>query len=354
MLESRLDDLLKPLVPARTPGIAVVVQRGTETLYRKAFGSADLAGKTPLTPATPMKVGSLSKAFTAVVVQGLAREGRLSLDDSITRWFPSAPAGWKPITVRNLLNHTSGLVSYTEIPSVMARIGGPGTQEDIVRAVMKAEPKFAPGTRFEYSNTNYNLLGLIAEKAGGAPLEALMERRIFGPLGMTSASLERSGTYRKEEARGSYHVKGRTLAMPPVDMSWPYAAGSVVASADDLAKWLAAIAGGKVLNERERAEAFSPSELKDGSLSFYGFGWVLGTRGDAPLAAPLIGHEGKINGFTSYVAYLPASDVRAAIVTNTYDGVPAQRIAYEILDAVEGKPLPRNPSRTATRSLRRG
>ncbi len=350
-LAARIDAVVKPLVPGRTPGIAVVVERGEATLYRRAFGSADLAGRTPATTATPFKIGSLTKAFTAAVVQGLAGEGKLSLGDDVTKWVAGAPEAWRGITVRDLLHHTSGIASYTDLPGVALRLGGPGSTADVLAAVAKRPLKFSPGERFDYSNTNYYLLGLIAERAGGAPLETLLKRRVFGPLGMTGASLERKGFYRADEARGSYHVGGKTIAMPPAEMSWPYGAGAVVASADDMAKWLAGIAHGRVLTDAQRRETFAPVALKGGGTSFYGYGWILATRGSAPLLA----HGGAINGFSSYAAYLPASDVRVVVLTNTFDGVGTERLTNAILDAVEGKTPPkaiadRNP--TLTKRLR--
>lgn len=332
-LEARLDGLLKPLVGKTTPGIVLVVQQRGKTLYRKAHGSADLAGKKPLTPETPMRIASLTKAFTSVVIQGLAGEGRLGLDDPVAKHLPTLQAAGS-VTLRQMLTMTSGLADYTSDLGMVARMksGKPGGPADVLAWVQKRKLDFAPGAKFAYSNTNYVLLGLVAEKAGGARLADLYAKRIFSPLGMRSSHFPTAGTSTPGEAQGARRGKDKLVPAIPLDMGWPGAAGSIVASADDLARWLDGIASARVLSEQQRADAFTPVKLNDGTLSFYGFGWGLGTRG----RGPLIAHGGGIDGFSSHVAYLPATDVRVVILANGEDA-NVSALQGSILDALEGK-----------------
>ena len=330
-LDARLDAILKPMVGTKSPGVVAIVQQGGSTLYRKAHGTAEIGGSRRLTPAMPMRIASLTKAFTAATIQGLATEGKLSLDDPLTNFFPEVPA-WKAVTVRHALNMVSGLPEYTDSKALGLRMTKAGGPDDVLKWATDRPLNFAPGTEFEYSNTNYVLLGLIAERAGGAPLEKLLQERIFGPLKMATATLPRRGTATPDVPEGTTLRKGKLASPARQELGWPYAAGALVMSADDLARWLAAIADARILTEAQRAEAFTPAKLVNGELSFYGYGWVLGTRG----TAPMISHGGGIAGFASYVAYLPATDTRLVILANS-DAADVWTLAPAILDAVEGK-----------------
>ena len=326
-----IDAILKGAL-AEMPSISLVVEREGKTVYRKALGTIDLAGKIPATTTTPYKVGSVTKGFAAALIQLLARDGKLGIDDPVSKWIDGAPESWKTMTIRNLLTHTSGLQDYTGMPSLALRAMKPIPAPEVVATVGKAKVHFAPNSKFEYSNTNYYLLGLIAERAGASPLEAQLKTRIFDPLGMSATSLERSGLRRNDEAEGSDYKAGKIVASEPIEMGFPFAAGSLVSTADDLAKWLAGYE--RLVGAPAARLALSPHTLANGEPSFYGFGWVLSTRGQEPQ----IVHGGSINGFASYVVRLPLSGTNLVVLANTSDPDRIMPLAQAVLDVIEGKP----------------
>ncbi|MEW7848647.1 serine hydrolase domain-containing protein [Massilia aurea] len=343
-LTARLDALFKPHFKPTEPGVTVIVVKNGKTLLRKAYGAADIAAKTPLTPGTVLRLGSITKQFTAVAILMLADEGKLALNDPITRFFPDYPTGGKVITIEHLLTHTSGVVSYTGKPDYEARMTQNLTVAQMIDGFKNEPLEFEPGTKFHYSNSGYFLLGAIIENVSGLTYPRFMEQRIFTPLGMKDTAyegFERSGAPR---AKG-YTAHGESFApAAPLSMSQPYAAGSLVSTVGDLAKWDAAIGAGKLIRPASWKLAFTPYKLNPEKSTGYGYGWGLRTF----QGAPAIDHDGGINGFSSYALRLPRQKIFVAVLANRDSGgIEVEELAKRAAGLAMGKPYSTPKASTA-------
>lgn len=315
-LAGKIDALFKPQYKAEDPGATVIVVKDGKTVFRKAYGAADVAARTPMTPGTVLRLGSITKQFTAVAILMLADEGKLALNDPITRFFPDYPTGGKVITVEHLLTHTSGIASYTSKPDYVARMAKDLTVAQMIDGFKNDPLEFEPGTKFNYNNSGYFLLGAIIEKVSGMTYASFLEQRIFTPLGMKDTAYEGAGRSGAPRAAGySAQEKGFGLAQP-LSMSQPYAAGALVSTVDDLAKWDAAIASGKLLKAASWKMAFTPYKLSPENSTDYGYGWAVGKL----QGAPMVHHGGGINGFRTYALRLPQQNVFVAVLANSDSG----------------------------------
>ena len=322
------------------PGMAVLLARGDEVLYRGACGSANLELGVPLSADQVFRIGSVTKQFAAAAAFKLAEAGKLSLDDPLTKFVPGYPGGDK-VSVRMLLNHTSGIRSYTDIPGVME---GPQIKLDLTTAALidsfKAEkPDFAPGEGWHYNNSGYVLLGAVIEAASGKPWHVYLDETFFKPLGMHHT---RYGNQQDRVIPG--HVDGYSRKDDAwaragyLSMTQPHAAGALVSTVDDLLKWNRALHEGKVLQDASYRAMITP--VGKAVDSNYGFGISTGTlRG-----VPQLQHGGGIHGFSSYLLYIPGSDVSAAVLYNADGGRPGMQgvstIANVLAAYAIGKPYP--------------
>ncbi len=323
-----------------SPGMAVLLARGDSVLYRGACGLANLELGVPLAPGQVFRIGSVTKQFAAAGALKLAEAGKLSLDDRLTKFVPGYPGG-EAIDVRMLLNHTSGVRSYTDMPGVM---DGPQIKLDLTTAALidsfKAEkPDFAPGEGWHYNNSGYVLLGAVIEAASGKPWHAYLDEVFFKPLGMAN-----TGYGNIQDAVIAGHVDGysrkddRWARASYLSMTQPHAAGALVSTVDDLLKWNRALHEGKVLQEASYRAMVTP--VGKAVESGYGFGIVAGTlRGE-----PQLQHGGGIHGFSSHLLYIPASDITAAVLYNADGGRPGMQgtanIANQLVAHALGKPYP--------------
>ena len=303
------------------PGMAVLLARGDEVLYRGACGSANLELGVPLTADQVFRIGSVTKQFAAAAALKLAEAGKLSLDDPLTKFVPGYPGGDK-VNVRMLLNHTSGLRSYTDVPGVMT--GTPimrdlGTME-LIDTFKAEKPDFAPGEGWHYNNSGYVLLGAVIEAASGKPWHVYLDEVLFKPLGMAHT---RYGNIQEGVIPG--HVDGYTRSgdrwarAGHLSMTQPHAAGALVSTVDDLLKWNRALHEGKVLQDASYRAMITP--VGKAVENNYGFGISTGTlRG-----VPQLQHGGGIHGFSAYLLYLPGSDTSVAVLYNADGGRPGMQ-----------------------------
>ncbi|QYG00395.1 MULTISPECIES: serine hydrolase [Massilia] len=335
-LAGKLDALFKPQYKAEDPGATVIVVKDGKTVFRKAYGAADVAAKTPLTPGTVLRLGSITKQFTAVAILMLAEEGKLALNDPITRFFPDYPTGGKVITVEHLLTHTSGIVSYTGKSGYVSTMAKDFTVAQMIDGFRNDPLEFEPGTQFRYNNSGYFLLGAIIERVSGTSYASFLEQRIFTPLGMKDTAYE--GVERSNAPRAigySAQEKGFAPAQP-LSMSQPYAAGALVSTVDDLAKWDAAIASGKLLKPASWKMAFTPYQLTPEKSTGYGYGWGVGTL----QGTPVIEHGGGINGFSTYALRLPEKKIFVAVLGNADSGsANPEVLAKKAAALAMGKPF---------------
>ncbi|WBS04321.1 serine hydrolase [Pseudoduganella sp. SL102] len=337
-LAASIDALLAPHFKADAPGITVIATKDGKPVFRKAYGMADVGAKQSLAADAVLRLGSITKQFTAIGILMLADEGRLALTDDITRFLPGYPADGRKVTVEHLLTHTSGIVSYTSKPDFRDVMGKDVSVEQAIDYFKNDTPEFAPGSTFRYNNSGYFLLGAIIEKVSGQPYARFMEQRIFKPLGMAHTGYEGSGAGLTPVP--GYSVRdGQATPSAPLSMAWPYAAGALVSNVDDLARWQAALAEGKLVRPETLRRAFTPFTLADGKASPYGHGWFIGQLH----GTRLVFHGGNINGFSTDAVCLPDDRVYVAMLGNREagaGGVPLEKLTRQVAMRIAGKPLP--------------
>lgn len=331
-LAAGIDALIAPHFTAQNPGLTVIATQDGKTVFRKAYGLADVAAERAMTAEAPMRIGSMTKQFTAVGILLLADEGKLALTDDITRFLPDYPTHGAKITIAHLLTHTSGIPSYTgkrAFRDVMAK----DVSVAQGMAFFKDDPlEFTPGSRFSYDNSGYFLLGAIIEKASGLPYARFLDERIFKPLGMTHTGYEDA---RLQPVTG---YDGQAKQPDPLSMTWPYAAGALVSTVDDLARWQAALADGKLLRPETLRQAWTAHPLSDGKPGPYGYGWFVGRLN----GLEEVFHGGDIPGFTSDGVWLPRERIYVAMLANREANglkVPLATLTRQVALQLAGKPL---------------
>jgi CubicO group peptidase (beta-lactamase class C family) len=312
-LALQIDKLLSSVYKPDGPGASILVKKQGKVVLRKGYGLANLELNVPVEPDMIFRLGSVTKQFTAVAILMLAEEGKLSLQDEITKLLPDYPTQGKKITVENLLTHTSGVKSYTDLSEWLPLQRKDMTVAEIIDLAKDKPMEFAPGERWKYCNSGYVLLGAIIEKVSGRTYADFLQDRVFGPLGMKSSCYD--STSRIIPRRIPGYAKGNAgyENAPYLSMSQPYAAGSLASSVDDLAVWTEGLLSGKLIKRETLEKAFASYKLKDGQDTKYGYGWCVsdyeGHR--------LIEHGGGIHGFLSHVMLFPEDRVFVAMLANS-------------------------------------
>ena len=336
--KAHADALLESSFPADGPGAAVVVVDDGEVVYSGGRGLADLETKRAITPDTPFKLGSIVKQFTAATVLKLAADGKLSLDDPVSRFFPDWPQPGAGATVRQLLNHSSGIQDYSKIPGWISRNRGRSWTTAELLGVMRDLPaKSKPGEAREYKNGGYVLLGAIVEKVTGRAWHEAIAEGVTGPLGLKTVAFAGSEAAMRTMARGYSEANGRAVPVPVADMSVAHAAGGLVGSVADLGRWAQALHHGKVVGAALYKEMTSPAMLADGSTRPYGFGFRLQQlRG-----RPVLVHGGAGAGLDADSAYVPSEDLYVAVLANSDEPATDSSILTRRLAALAlGEPIP--------------
>ncbi|MRX68912.1 CubicO group peptidase, beta-lactamase class C family [Flavobacterium resistens] len=297
-------------------GSALVAENG-KVIFKKGFGSANFEWNIPNQPDTKFRLGSITKQFTALLIVKLAEEGKIKLDVPITTYLPDYPkeTGDK-ITIHNLLTHTSGIPNYTSVPNFMReKARNSYTPEAFVKTFSSLPLEFTPGEKFNYSNSGYFLLGYIIEKITGKTYEQYLQEVILTPLKMTNTGFDHSEIIIKNRAAG-YEKEGKNITNASfIDMSIPYAAGSLYSTVEDLYLWDQALYTNKLLSEKSMELLFKPYiKAWDGS---YGYGWGVEevTVGDKKLK--IIEHGGGINGFNTIISRIPSDKILVVLLNNT-------------------------------------
>ena len=321
-LAARIDAGLRQHYPSGAPGAAVIVVRNGQVVLRKAYGLADTVAATPMEPGMALRIGSVTKQFTAVGILQLAEQGKLKLDDDMRRYLPGYPAYPHTVTIRHLLTHSSGVASYTSRPGYMAQMMRDLTPAQLIDTFKNDPLRFAPGERFEYSNSNYFLLGAIIEKISGMPYARYLEQFVLAPAGMKDSAHE--GFERGAAKRATGHTPDGTQFKhaAPLSMTQPYASGAMLSTVDDLARWNAALDSGKLLRPATLKEAWSAQPLAAGKAGPYGFGWFVSSFLDQKTEE----HGGGINGFSCGVLRIPEAKLFVAVLTNSDGGLVSPEV----------------------------
>ncbi len=308
-----IDSMLSVTYPSNGPGATVIVSHRGRTLLRKAYGLANIELGVATRPEHVFRIASMTKQFTAVAILILVDEGRISLDDELTRFFPEWPTQGHRITVEHLLAHTSGIRSYTSMLEFWTQMRRDMTLDELISGFRDEPMDFAPGTDFRYNNSGYVLLGAIVEQISGMSYDAFLQDRIFEPLGMMNTRLEEGDAIVDRRVSG-YSVRPDTPLRNAayLSMSQPYAAGALLSTADDQLRWQRAVAAGAILRPESWDRTFTPTTLPDGRSTGYGFGWFLGTAA----GEPSIEHGGDINGFASEGMWIPSAELHVIVLSN--------------------------------------
>lgn len=294
------------------PGISIAVARNGKLEKARGYGLADVELNVPATARTVYQWASVSKQFTAEAIMLLAHEGKLRLEDAIARHYTNAPAAWSNVTVRHLLNHTSGIKSYTSVPDFFRTLRKDYQAEELIGLVRDLPLDFEPGERWAYNNTGYYLLGLIIENVSGNSYADFLATRIFKPLGMSTARVNHQFEIIADRATGYDNRSNSLWRSEFVSPTQPYAAGALVGSVLDLAKWDAALYTDKLLPTSVREEMWTSTRLNDGESRQYGYGWETGEiRGHR-----FVGHGGGIHGFSTYILRLVADQLTVIVLMN--------------------------------------
>jgi CubicO group peptidase (beta-lactamase class C family) len=316
----------------KAAGMSVAVVWGRDTVVLKGYGYADLELDVPTPERAIYEVGSITKQFTAAAIFKLAEEGKLTLDDEITEYLPDFPTRGHRITLRHLLNHTSGIPGYTEFPE-FAQLSLSKLPRDSLVALIASKPlDFPPGEAMVYSNSGYFLLGLVIEKASGLPYEEYVRRHLFAPSGMEDSRYCSERAVIKRRAHGYDMGPLGLMRAAYLDHTWPYAAGSLCSTAWDLVAWNQALHGGKILAPDSYRELIAPDTLNDGTRLRYAKGLVV----DSMFGRRVIHHGGGINGFLSDLKYFPDDTLTVAVLINTLGPVAPAQISRSIAEVIFG------------------
>jgi D-alanyl-D-alanine carboxypeptidase len=307
-----LDAIAAKAFTADKPGAAVLVMKGGETLLRKGYGMADLEQGTKITPESVFRIGSVTKQFTSVAILQLVESGKIALADPITKFLPDYPTQGKTITIEHLLTHTSGIQSYTDKPDFFGVMRKDLTPAQLIETFRNDPMKFEPGAQWAYNNSGYILLGAILEKVSGMPYAEYLKKNVYPRAGLTHTYYGDNATIIPKRVPGYANEGGSLVNAAYLSMSLPYSAGSLLSTVDDLARWNAAVAAGKVVDRKLLERAWTPYKLTTGDETGYGYGWAVGKLA----GERVIQHGGGINGYASFSLWMPDRDVYVAVLSN--------------------------------------
>jgi CubicO group peptidase (beta-lactamase class C family) len=302
----------------------VLVVRNGKVLFAKAYGYANLEWRIPNTPQTRFRIGSMTKQFTATLIMQLREAKLVDLQDSICSYLNPCVEAWKPVTLSQLLSHTSGIPGYGDKPDPKSRSIPPWTAAQIAASFHDKPLEFPPGTKWKYSDWGYVLLGMVIEKVTTKPYATVLQERIFDPLGMKDSGYDLSENIVMQRAAG-YRLKDKRLVNADyIDMRGPFSAGALYSTVGDLYKWDQALYTEKILPRA--ALNLMWTEV----ISNYGYGWMVSKP--SPTAGRLppwvvpghfqVVHPGSINGFSSEICRFPDDHTTVIVLANLEDAVP--------------------------------
>lgn len=310
----KLDAYVKAeMARSHAPGMSVAVVQQGRVIFTQGYGMASIELSAPATANTVYETLSITKQFTAAAVMVLVGEGKIDLNQPVSKYLANLPSAWSGITVRHLLTHTSGIADYTGAPGwgQSARMDRPPLE--LVKTVFQTPLLFLPGAQKKYSNTNYYLLGMMIEKISGMAYGDFLAQRIFGPLGMTSTRLNNYAAIVPARAAGYHRSNNNEIQNADfISSSQKWAAGGVISNVADLAKWLIALETGSLLKHDTLEQMWAPGQLNDGSRTDYGFGNEL----DSDRGHRVVGHEGSGLGFNASMIYLPDDHLGIVVLGN--------------------------------------
>ena len=333
-LSSQVETYLRPFVEGGNFVGTVLIAHGGTVDFAKGYGMANIEWGMPNTPHTRFHLASVSKTFTAAAILLLQEEGRLNVRQPLSAWIPDYPHGGA-MTLHHLLTHSSGVPNVNDFPEYDARSTRPQTLESVIELFKRRPLDFAPGARYSYSNSNYNLLAFIVEKASGMPFGEFLDRRVFRPAGMRDTRHDgRAAELIPERAAGYVPAGLRQLLNAPfLDWSIKTGNGSISSTVQDLLKWDRALYTDQILSKASREAMFTRHE------SGVGYGWFIRPR----FRRPSIAINGRSPGFTSSIERYADGEWVIIVLSNSYASV-SQSIAADLAAIVFGEPTSTRPS----------
>jgi CubicO group peptidase (beta-lactamase class C family) len=335
--------LLKKYSELRQFNGAALVADANGVVHNGGYGYANFEWQIPNTPDTRFRLGSITKQFTSMVIMQLVAEGKIKLDDRITAHLPDyrKDTGDR-ITITQLLNHTSGIPSYTGMPTFFKdHSRDPYQVADFVKQFASGDLEYEPGTKYRYNNSAYFILGAIIEKITGKPYAQALQERIFDPLGMKATGYDLSAPIIPKRASGYQYAGGTVTNAPYLDMSVPYSAGSLYSTVEDLYTWDRALYGEKLLREDLKKTMWTPA------LQNYAFGWSVRKLAldDGKTEVPVVMHGGGIHGFNTLLVRVPEKKELVVLLDNTSRGDKLDAIAEDLISVLHGMEprMPRKP-----------
>lgn len=304
-LKTKIDNLIRTEFNDQNGpgGVFVVTQKG-KSLYRKAFGKANLELDVNMTPENVFQIGSMTKQFTAVAILMLEEQGKLNVNDAVSKYSKDYPSGDK-ITIHHLLTHTSGIKEFTKMKSLSSIAQKEMKPEMVVDFFKNEAVDFAPGEKFEYNNSGYVLLGYIIEQASGETYENFLKKNIFDKIGMTHTYYATDRQIIPKRAYGYHKKEHGYVNRTVISFSIPFASGALMSTVDDMLKWQNALNQNVLLNSTETKKAFQKYPLNNGETFSYGYGWHLKDIDGTPTRE----HGGSLFGFKSMGVYIPGEDI---------------------------------------------
>lgn len=309
-----VDGLYNRLNNESNPGIAILVAKDGKIIYDKGYGYADIEHKMKITPQTKFRIGSITKQFIAAGILKLQEEGKLNVQDKLSKYFPDFQRAGE-VNIHQLLTHTSGIHSFTNKDSFLVDVLNPVTNEKLLNYFKNDPYDFNPGDRYQYNNSGYFLLGYIIEKITGDTYGNYLRKQFFEPIGMTNTGVHSPKLNLTNEALGYEKADNTYKRALNWNMDWAGGAGSLYSTTEDLFKWNEALFSNKILKSESLKAAFKPVVLKNGSMPpgiQYGYGWGLNEyRGVSS-----IGHSGGLHGFISQLMRIPKENMTVIMLTN--------------------------------------
>ncbi len=306
----------------------VLVAEGDHILLDQGYGMADLEWNIPNSPEAKFRLGSLTKQFTATLVLLLQQDGKLHIEDPVGKYLPDAPKSWEKITLANLLGHTSGIPNFTSDKEFGTWGMSKHTTAELIAFFRDKPLEFEPGSKFAYSNSNYEVLGAVIEKVSGENYGDLLRKRIFDPLAMHDTGLDTDELILPKRAQGYRPSQDGLVHARSESMTVPWAAGAIYSTTGDLLRWERALFGGKVLSDASLAAMTTPGK------GDYGLGLIVSQQN----GVKVIQHGGGIEGFNTQLAYVPDRKITVVVLSNVNGSAPGA-MGEQLLDVVMGKPV---------------
>jgi CubicO group peptidase (beta-lactamase class C family) len=340
---ARIDELMKSYNALGQFNGSVLVAENGRVIYKKGLGMANMEWDIPNTTDTKFRLGSITKQFTAALILQLAEQGKIKLDGKLTDYLPDyrRDTGDR-VTIHHLLTHTSGIPSYTNRPRFLDDVArNPYTVADFVKKYASGDLEFEPGSKFSYNNSGYFLLGAIVEKITGKPYEQVVKENIFVPLGMNNSGYDHASTVIPKRASGYAKTPAGYVNSAYLDMSIPYAAGSLYSTVEDMYLWDQALYTDKIISAKSRELMFTPNLEKYG----YGFGIDKVSYGPAHADLVEVSHTGGIPGFNTIIVRLVNDKNLIVLLDNTSGGRNLGPISKNIANILYGQPVtpPKRP-----------